>query len=192
MESALDLVPLDPIVVTLYPAQEFADITRVPGWAGALNDGKIRMPVRGLSSMTGELARVLKHEMVHTFVYRQTQGHCPTWFNEGLAQVESGETPAIPRARLATLYAESRQIPLSQLEGSFLQLNSTLASIVYAESQAAVAMIREQYGAYQVPQILKALAEGKTMEEALRKVLRIDYPEMETELTSYLTRLQGR
>ena len=188
LEYELDYDPRDPIVVTLYPAQEFEDITRAPGWAGAVNDGKIRVPVRGLSSLTPQLARVLKHEMTHSFVHGQTQGHCPTWFNEGLAQVESGEVPSLPGGSLAALYGESRQIPLSQLEGSFMPLNSTLASIAYAESQAAVAMIRAQYGAYQLPQILKVLGEGKSMAEALRNTLGIDYPDLETELARYLTR----
>jgi len=187
LESELDYDPRDPIVVTLYPAQDFKDITRAPGWAGAVNDGKIRVPVRGLSSLTPQLARVLKHEMTHSFVHGQTQGHCPTWFNEGLAQVESGEVPSLPGAGLTVLYGESRQIPLSQLEGSFMQLNSTLASIAYAESQATVAMIRAQYGAYQLPQLLKLLGEGKSMAEALQRALGIDYPELETELARYLT-----
>jgi len=35
---------------------------------GALNDGRIRVPVEGLTSMTEELARVLKHELTHSFV----------------------------------------------------------------------------------------------------------------------------
>ena len=32
-------------------------------WAGAMNDGKLRIPIRGVNAMTPELARVLKHEL---------------------------------------------------------------------------------------------------------------------------------
>ena len=90
----LDYSPTEAIVVILYPNQAFRDITRTPAWVGALNDGKIRVPVSGLTQMTPDLARVLKHELTHSFVRQITLGHCPTWFNEGLAQLEEGSTTA--------------------------------------------------------------------------------------------------
>ena len=37
---------------------------------------------------------MLKHELTHSFVRLITLGHCPTWFNEGLAQLEEGSTSA--------------------------------------------------------------------------------------------------
>jgi tetratricopeptide (TPR) repeat protein len=188
LESALDYSPREPLTVILYPAKQFADITRVPGWVGALNDGKIRVPVRGLSSMTAELARVLKHEMVHSFVHRQVQGRCPTWFNEGLAQVESGEAPALPSFTLATIYADSRQIPLAQLEGSFMQFNTATAALAYAESQAGVNMIADRYGPYELSRLLKAMGEGKSMAEALRQLFRTDYKELDTDMASRLAK----
>ena len=184
LESALDYSPREPLTVILYPAKQFADITRVPGWVGALNDGKIRVPVRGLSSMTAQLARVLKHEMVHSFVHRQVQGRCPTWFNEGLAQLESGETPALSSSALSTIYGDSKQIPLVQLEGSFMQFNTALAALAYAESEAAVSLIADRYGPYELSRLLKTMGEGQSMAEALRQLLRTDYKELETDLAN--------
>ncbi len=186
LEAALDFAPREPITVILYPAQEFQDITRVPSWAGALNDGKIRIPVHGLSSMTLALSRILKHEMVHSFVHSEVQGRCPTWFNEGLAQFESGETA--PSSLLAPLYAASRQVPLAQLEGSFLQFDTSLAAVAYAESETAVEVIHSKYGDYSLAQILKMLGEGKSMREALQQILRGGYPELETALREYTGR----
>ena len=40
IESELNFTPPDPIGVILYTDQAFADITRAPGWVGALNDGR--------------------------------------------------------------------------------------------------------------------------------------------------------
>src|SRR4030088_3666118 len=60
--------PRDSILVTLYTEQAFFDVTHAPSWSGALNDGKLRIPISGLNSMTPELARVLKHEMAHSFI----------------------------------------------------------------------------------------------------------------------------
>ena len=52
LESQLDYTPPEPIGVILYTEQSFADITRAPSWAGAINDGRTRIPVQGLTSVT--------------------------------------------------------------------------------------------------------------------------------------------
>ena len=49
LESQLDYTPPEQIAVILYTEQAFADITRAPGWVGALNDGRLRIPVQGLT-----------------------------------------------------------------------------------------------------------------------------------------------
>ncbi len=192
LEFALDYSPREPIMVILYTARQFMDITQAPGWVGALNDGKIRVPVAGLSSVTGELASVLKHEMVHSFVYRQVQGRCPTWLHEGLAQIESGDRLSRIGPALAKIYSESRQIPLAELEGPFMGFDSSRAGLAYAESLAAVAMIRDQYGAYQLPYLLKLLRQGSSITAAIRSALRTDYADLDAELGSYLKRRYGR
>lgn len=192
LQISLDYTPREPISVILYTTQQFADITQSPSWAGAINDGKVRVPVQGLSSMTPRLAQVLKHEMVHSFVHRMAEGRCPTWFNEGLAQMESGENLDRYGPALARLYSQSRQVPLAKLEGSFQGLNTSAAGLAYAESRAAVEMLRDRYGDYQIPALLRSLGSGKTMEQALQEVLRMSYADLETELAQYLTRRFGQ
>ncbi len=192
LESSLDYSPREPIMVILYATQQFMDITRVPAWVSALNDGKIRVPVAGLSSVTAELASVLKHEMVHSFVYRQVQGRCPTWLHEGLAQMESGDRLSRTGPALAEISSVSRQIPLAELEGSFMGFDSSRVGLAYAESLAVVAMIRDQYGAYQLPYLLKLLGQGSSMTAAIRSALRTDYADLDAELGNYLNRRFGR
>jgi tetratricopeptide (TPR) repeat protein len=191
LQLSLNYQPREAITVILYATQQFADVTQSPGWVGALNDGKIRVPLQGLSSMTPRLAQVLKHEMVHSFVHRISEGRCPTWLNEGLAQIESGEDLGDPGPVLARIYAETRQVPMMRLEGSFTRLDSSSALLAYAESHAAVEMLRDRYGAYQLPELLRALGRGRTMTQALREVLRMTYEDLETELTQYLARRFG-
>ena len=48
-------------------------------------------PVEGLTTVTDELARVLKHELTHSFVGQKTDGHCPVWLQEGIAQYMEGK-----------------------------------------------------------------------------------------------------
>ena len=78
---------------------------RRTGWARSTT-GKFAC-LSGLTQMTAELARVLKHELTHSFVRQITMGHCPTWFNEGLAQLEEGDTTA--RLRLVPSLAEKNE-----------------------------------------------------------------------------------
>ncbi len=87
----LEFAPREPVAVILYTSQAFADITRAPSWVGALNDGRIRIPVQGLATVTPELARVLKHELTHSFVTEKTHGRSPVWLQEGLAQWMEGK-----------------------------------------------------------------------------------------------------
>src|SRR6266853_1634799 len=60
IESELSYTPPEPIGVILYTQQAFADITSAHGWVGALHDGRILVPVQGLTQLTPELSRVLK------------------------------------------------------------------------------------------------------------------------------------
>ena len=78
--------PRDNIQVTLYTETAFFDVTHAPSWVGALNDGKLRIPISGLTSVSPELAHVLKHELAHSFVAKLSAGRCPPWLNEGIAQ----------------------------------------------------------------------------------------------------------
>ncbi|MBZ5572841.1 MAG: tetratricopeptide repeat protein, partial [Acidobacteriia bacterium] len=64
----LGIAPRDSIAVVLYTEQTFFDVTQAPSWSGAVFDGKLRIPVQGLTSVTPELARVLKHELAHSFI----------------------------------------------------------------------------------------------------------------------------
>jgi tetratricopeptide (TPR) repeat protein len=100
ISSTLNYVPPEPIGVILYTNQAFVDITRAPAWVGALNDGRIRVPVEGLTSMTEELARVLKHELTHSFVGQKTGERCPVWLQEGIAQYMEGKRSRVSAGTL--------------------------------------------------------------------------------------------
>ncbi len=114
------------------------DITRAPSWAGALNDGRIRVPVEGLTSMTDELARVLKHELTHSFVAQKTDGHCPVWLQEGIAQYMEGKRSRIVAGALFSAYEKHMEFSLASYETSWLNLPKDTATSAYAWSLAAV------------------------------------------------------
>jgi len=171
--------------VILYTSQTFFDVTQAPSWTGAVNDGKLRIPVQGLTSVTPDLARVLKHELAHSFINQLSAGRCPQWLNEGLAQFLEPK-PLSNGARLAELYRAQREIPLNELEGNFMRFSPIEAAVAYEESLAAVQYIDDTYGMSDLQRILQRLGEGSSTEAALRNTVHSDYGELETEVGKYL------
>jgi len=183
--------PRDNILVTLYTEQAFFDVTRAPSWSGALNDGKLRIPINGLTSMTPELARVLKHELAHSFINQISAGRCPPWLHEGIAQLLEPKSLGSDGRQLAQMFKSQRNIPLNVLEGSFLRFSGAQAYVAYAESLAAVSYIADSYGMGDIQRILQRLGQGSSTEAALRATIHSDYGQLESELGKYLADKYG-
>jgi len=178
--------PHDNILVTLYTEQAFFDVTRAPSWAGAINDGKLRIPISGLGSMTPELARVLKHELAHSFINQLSAGRCPPWLHEGVAQLLEPKSLGSDGRQLAALFKSQRNIPMNVLEGSFQRFSGGEAYLAYAESLAAVSYINDSYGMGDIQRILQLLSQGSSTEAALRTTIHSDYGQLESDLAKYL------
>jgi len=186
IESELNYSPPDQIGVILYTQQGFSDITQAPGWVGALNDGRIRVPVQGLTGVNSELSRVLRHELTHSFVQQKTHGRAPTWMQEGLAQWMEGKRSDESAAALAQIYGERQSAPLAKLEGSWMGLPADVARYAYAWALANVEYIIQTQGMGDIDRILDRLATGSTMEAALRDVLHDDYGDLMQSTVEYL------
>ncbi len=183
--------PRDNIVVTLYTEQAFFDVTRAPSWSGGLNDGKLRIPISGLSSMTSELAHVLKHELAHSFIAKLSGGRCPPWLHEGIAQFVEPRSLGGEGRQLSLLFKAQRNIPLNALEGSFNRFSGAEAYVAYAESLAAVTYINDSYGMSDIQRILERISQGNSTEAALRATIHSDYGQFESDLARYLADRYG-
>jgi tetratricopeptide (TPR) repeat protein len=192
IESELNYSPPEPIGVILYTQQAFADITRAPGWAGALNDGRIRVPVQGLTQLTPELSRVLKHELTHSFVRQKTRGRVPTWVQEGLAQWMEGKRSGDAAAALVQSYDAKRFMALGDLEGSWMQLPADVAAYAYAWALANIEYIVQTGGMVDVERILDRLASGSTTEAAVHEILHSNYEDLMQSTSEYLRKTYGR
>jgi len=183
--------PHDNILVTLYTEQAFFDVTHAPTWSGAINDGKLRIPVSGLTSVTPELARVLKHELAHSFITQLSAGRCPSWLHEGIAQFLEPKSLGGEGRQLAVLFKSRQNIPINALEGSFGGFSGAQAYVAYAESLAAVTYINDTNGMSDIQRILQRLSEGNSTEAALRATIHSDYGQLETDLAKYLADRYG-
>jgi tetratricopeptide (TPR) repeat protein len=179
------------IAVVIYTDQAFFDVTQAPTWTGAVNDGKLRIPIRGLDSVTPELARVLKHELAHSFINQLSAGRCPQWLNEGIAQAIEPKMLS-SGSRLAELYRTQHEIPLNALEGNFMRFSPLEATVAYEESLAAAQYIADTYGMSDLQRVLERLGEGSSTEAALRTVIHSDYGQLEEEVGKYLASRYGQ
>ncbi len=186
LESQLDYTPPEPIGVILYTEQSFADITRAPSWAGAINDGRIRIPVQGLASVTPELARVLKHELTHSFIGQKSHNRAPTWLQEGTAQYMEGRRSTESAGGLLNVASQGGVPSLASLEASWLNLSGSSASVAYAWSLAAVESIIQTGGVGDISRLLDSIATAPSTEAALRDSLHSDYADLQQQTITLL------
>jgi tetratricopeptide (TPR) repeat protein len=180
--------PDDAIEVILQTEAAFKD-ANAPEWAAGLNDGTIRVPLRGMDKPTPELLAVLRHELAHSFVAARTRGNCPTWLQEGISQWLEGGDPARGDQQLAAM-AHQRTLPsLLSLEAPFHTMTGPDAVIAYEASLSGVAHIirlRKEAG---LLRLLAALSDGLPSEEALPVATALSYPEFQQSWREYLAGL---
>jgi tetratricopeptide (TPR) repeat protein len=185
--AALDYSPSAPVSVVLYTSQAFADITRAPAWAGAINDGRIRIPVQGLTSVTPALARVLRHELAHSLIAGKTRGRCPVWLHEGVAQWMDGSRigPA-SAASLVALYDRHEDPSLTSLEGPWMNMPKDYVGTAYIWALAVVEAMVNEGGTSEIARLLDRVASGIGTEAAARAALRLDYTGLNRLAVEYL------
>ena len=185
LERELGISLREPVPVILYTERAFQQVTQAPSWAAAVNDGRVRIGIQGLSTISSEFSSTLMHEMTHSFVWAKTHGRCPRWLDEGLAQFFEGRS-AKGDSRLLQLWREGKRVPLKSLEGSFGELGPVLASVAYWQSLAAVQLLTERWGLLDVVRLLDRLAAGLAPETALNAVYRLDYASLEEAVSQSL------
>ena len=190
LSSQLGYEPGENIIVILYTQKEFMDITEAPSWAGALNDGKLRIPIGGITAMDPELERNLKHELTHSFVNSLGRGRCPVWLNEGLAQIMEPRSASMYAGQLSPLFLQRKAIPFSILEHSFTRFSNFQAEVAYAESLSAVEYLRSRYGMGEIVRMLQNIASGAETEQALQRSTGLDYSVLQDRIGDYLAHLQ--
>jgi tetratricopeptide (TPR) repeat protein len=186
LNASLTSYPPATITVILYADQAYFDVTTAPQWSGGLFDGKIRLPIKGLSSITPEVSSVLTHELVHSFVAALSSGNCPVWFNEGLAQWQEGRSSSSQLRLLGQLAAEERLVPLTSLASSFAEFDAGAAGLAYLQSLSAIEYLSEKRGARAVRDILDLLRQNYNFPNAFQTVVGQTLPEFEKSWRTHL------
>ena len=188
LRSELHYTPPEQIGVILYTQETFRDVTRVPGWSGGLNDGRIRVPVQGMESVTDLLARILKHELTHSFVFQKTGGRCPTWLQEGVAQWMEGRRTGADAAQLLAIYQDGKGKSLRYLDGSWMGLSVSQARFACAWALAVVEEIEADFGSDGLDRLLDAMRTEPSRDAALLQALRTNFSSLDDSTADYLRR----
>ncbi len=174
--------PDDRIEAVLMTNETFRDITGSPSWAGALYDGRIKLPAGGITEKTQLLEQVLFHEYTHAVVHRLSGGKAPVWLNEGLAQIEEGKDDGKHRDALRNFAAKNydkHDRALRPLERSFMGLNSDQAYVAYLLSLSATQHLMREFGAFSAGKILANLKAGMNMDQAVQSAIYISYADFQ-------------
>jgi hypothetical protein len=108
------------------------------------------------------------------------------WLNEGIAQWMEGKRSGENAAVLVQVYNEKQAMSLGEMEGSWMQLPTAVATYAYAWALANVEYIVQTDGIDDVQRILNSIAEGNSTEAAIQNVLHMSYEELEKETVNYL------
>jgi tetratricopeptide (TPR) repeat protein len=170
--------PRDDIQVILYSRVAFGDISQAPNWAGGSYDGKIRIPVGGLTNPheAAALLPILKHELTHAFLHRFAPEGIPLWFNEGLATVFQGATAELARERLAGRPAP-RPATLAEVERGLHGGGDVTAA--YLAAALAVLEVIDARGFRAVRGIVDGVGAGRPFDEVFQDEVRLDLQEFQ-------------
>lgn len=164
LKKRFDFQPSEKISVIFYTKDTFRNITQAPSWVGALNDGKLRIPIGGLNGVSDPLSHTVMHELTHSFVFFKSHGKCPHWLNEGVAQLMEGRSAMGERAQFSRVALPTMQT----LSGSFMGFSTEQAQIAYLYSLFATEVLAER-GVATVIKIMEDLGQNYNINAALAR-----------------------
>jgi tetratricopeptide (TPR) repeat protein len=124
-------VPSRRVTIVLYSHEDFTNTTGAHAWAGGLFDGKIRLPVRNFRLTRDSIRQTISHEYMH-LVVRDLCRKCPTWLNEGLAQLAENKSRGAARE---ILRSQAEPKSFSSLPASWMGIqDGKLVAEMYAQS----------------------------------------------------------
>jgi hypothetical protein len=175
--------------VRLIERELFLKGTGAPYWTNALYyKGEILLPVsRSAPIDMKDLTRAVRHEYTHAIVHALSDGKCPGWLDEGLAQWAEGPPHrALPQA-LDTWLIHQPPVPLALLQGGFTKLKTEMVAPAYAQSLFSAHVLMDSYGFKKLRSYLDKLANENTRRDAFKESFGLSEREFERALGTALT-----
>ncbi len=189
--SDLAYYPDVKVPVLLYTQRDFSAVTNSPDWAGAVYDGKIRLPLGGMHHMTDQLAAMLYHEYMHVVVHFMANRHVPVWLNEGLAELAGRRLYSQSLLELHRASKAKQLIGWDKLAEPFTGLADDKVHLAYEQSYSLVRFMVDQFGWHKMAELMERLGKRQAWKEAVADVYDdygLDWPAILTEWQASLSR----
>ncbi len=170
-----------PVLVEFFPSQQDFAIRTFgnlggQGILGACFGSVVTMNSPGsLASNRSNWEGTLWHEFCHVVTLTVTHNRMPRWLSEGISVYEESQRNASWGMRMTAGYRrltldEETLTPMSKMSGAFLSPKSgEHLMFAYYESSQAVAWLLKTYGEAKFQGLLKDLADGRRINEALER-----------------------
>jgi tetratricopeptide (TPR) repeat protein len=195
--DALQFFPDVKINVVFFLTDEYYKINK--DWsAGAAQGIQIMIPLKSGYKSQDYVVGLLAHEFTHTIIHLKTNNRCPLWLNEGLAQYQEFAAaygaPEEMRYDYRSIYENEfvekqsfiklRDVPAYM--GGSSRLNISKA---YIASYLAVRCMADFYGEQSFDDVLTALGQGKSVDEAMIEATGKDMADFQVEYEEWLRNL---
>ena len=142
----------------------------LPQWSSGCYDGSIHLAYCAAGEpVLGILYALLRHEWVHLLVYHLTNGCCPVWINEGLAQSIARPMFQFEKFKLRQAIQTKQLLSPDTLSKPFSQLPTKYRKLAYIQSAAIVEYIAQQFGYSKIRDLLRQLSTGMPTELAIKQ-----------------------
>jgi tetratricopeptide (TPR) repeat protein len=172
--DALGRYPAEKILVILYPAGRFREVTGTHDWVSGLFDGKVRLPAGALALARPALTRVLAHECTHAIVHQVARGRAPRWLQEGLAQHFEGAVDE-------DLLELPRGLTLAGVEALLTSGDIAKARTGYRTALWLVRDLFERGGMTAIADLLARLGDGEPAAAAVERVYGLPLERLEAQ-----------
>ncbi len=167
--SKLDCFPDNQISISIINTNNAAVQIDIPLWASGCYNGHIMLKycADGEPEL-GVLWTLIRHEWTHLLVDILTDGNCPIWLNEGLAQTIA--RPLLSFEKLALEQANKNDIlpTFLELNQPFTHKSTSDRKIAYLQSAATVSSLIDEAGFHSIRNLLQLIRNDTPIDIALQ------------------------
>lgn len=194
---SLNFHPDVKINVIFYLTEDYYKVSR--DWSAASAQGiKIMIPLKSGYKSEEYIRGLLAHEFTHTIIHLRTNNRCPLWLNEGLAQYQeftaANGSPDEMRSDFRSIVENEfiegqRVVKLNRVPALMGSSSRKDVLRAYIASYLATRCLADYYGERSFDEILSALGEGKTIDEAMEDVTGRDLDSFQEKYENWLRKL---
>ncbi len=169
--SKLDCFPDGQISISIINTDNATAQSNLPSWASGSYDGHIMLKycAEGEPEL-GVLWTLIRHEWTHLLVDLLSDGNCPIWLNEGLAQCSARPLLSFEKHALEQADKNGTLPTLTELSQPFAQKSTSDRKIAYLQSAAIVSSMIDGSGFHAIRNLLQLIRNDTPIDIALRLI----------------------